>query len=143
MKLSPAGKDLAALSFLAVGTLAGWSAYAARNLVNDAEVKAGNHPYCIQVTHNGAQPSYSPLRSMMQLAWPSLRSPSGDVFPHYTFHAVLVVLDGEEKSFFNWSYHKNAFDLVRPDTQKRLVTSLEPSCIPTSRFLSRLPWLSV
>jgi hypothetical protein len=109
--------------------------------VTEAEIIAGAHPYCIQVSGDGPSP-YRSLTSLSDMNGLQMQAPLSQGFASVfqdTFHAVLIVQTHDaELAWRNWSYYRAPFVPIPEDTRKALYLSAT-SCAPKMHFVRQLP----
>lgn len=123
---------------LFVGLLAGWAVAVAvwsetipSKLISQAETLAGDKPYCIAAGGKGQAKSRRDL-----VAW--VMFPPESQGWTWSFHALLVIA-GEPKRYFNWSYKYGGFQKLEENSVERLVAIQDLRCELTPYFATKLP----
>ena len=137
----------AALSLFA-GLLSGlliWSFLNIGVMAREADEAAAGRPYCLQIRNidcknSICRPAYRAIASRIELQGLAIWSLPTDVFPHWTFYAVLVIDPGSErKDLRNWSFRLRSFSQIRDSTRENLREyPLEPHCEPRPDFMRHL-----
>jgi hypothetical protein len=118
---------------LTVSLLAGWYAglqawsFAFRpKLIAAAETQAADQSYCIEVDGR-------PARTAADLTGLGMRARNDGGWTWY-FHALLVMTDGTERTYFNWSYVSGRFEPVTLHARAGLNLDFRVTCKPVKHF---------
>lgn len=144
--LPTAWKDERPLHWLIIASVAGfsiglplWSILNIPLVGIRAAALAGSNPYCLQVPvdhlgHAQAVTRFSQL-SGLRMQTP-ITNGGGSTDYQFAFHAVLVVRNGTENRFYNWSYHEIDFVPVSKRAERGI--ALMADCTPIPGFLYTL-----
>jgi hypothetical protein len=121
---------------LTVSLLAGWytglqawsSAFRPR-LVAAAETQALDRPYSIEVDGH-------PMRTANDLTGLGMRARNEGGWT-YSFHALLVIGYGTDRTYLNWSYLSGRFEPVTEHARFGLNLDFTDRCKPVERFAVR------
>lgn len=105
-----------------------WSFEVPLKVITAAEASANGQPYCLESADGDDITNIFALNAL-NLYNPS-RNSTG------TYHALLVIGEGEERRYMNWSYRKGNFDLVGGHTW-----GTRKHCTPEVDFVKKLPFL--
>jgi hypothetical protein len=103
-----------------------------------AEAVAGERPYCIQYASQTDSFAYEPARTLFDLSALKMQArlvDGGSSTFHFQHHAILVVDDGA-RSFFNWSYGREAF--LDEVANRAIGRGPEVICQPERHFAKHL-----
>lgn len=125
---------------IGLGTLV-WGCVNSAAVAGAAETEASGRPYCLQVPMGNEGTSYRTVTSKADLNGLWMQAPSAGIFPHWSFHAVLVVDAGDpQPQLWNWSYRFRAFRRISDNARERLKEApLAPYCVPRTHFMRGLP----
>jgi hypothetical protein len=135
--LAPARKGPAfAYAGLTVSLLAGWytglqawsSAFRPR-LIAAAETQALDQPYCIDVDGH-------PVRTANDLTGLGMRARNQGGWT-FSFHALLVIGYGQDRTYQNWSYGSGRFEPVTEHARYGLNLDFTNRCKPVEHFAVR------
>lgn len=104
-----------------------------------AAVLAGSNPYCLQVPvdYLGREQAVTHFGQLSGLRMQTPRTNGGGSTDYqFSFHSVLVVRNGTENQFYNWSYHEIDFVPVSKRAQRGI--TLTADCKPIPGFLYTL-----
>jgi hypothetical protein len=117
----------------------------AAEVVWRAEALAGDRPYCIQYASQTDPFAYEPARTLFDLSALEMQTrlmAGGSTSYYWQSHAVLVV-EGTERRFFNWSYKAEAFlaETLNHGLQEKEPDRFAPEilCRPAPHYATQLP----
>jgi hypothetical protein len=108
-----------------VGVLA-WSSLLPPRVIAAAEAAAGDRPYCIDVDGR-------PARAAGDLDALSMRATNAQGWT-FSFHALLVIGEGADRRYMNWSYRSGGFQPVSDHAREGLHLDKEARCRPAAHF---------
>jgi hypothetical protein len=111
-------------------------------VVRQAEAVAGERPYCIEYASQDDGFQHKPARTLLHLSPYYMLSRltsngNGVVYFHFQQHGMLVIDDGPNREYLNWSYVQESFV-----NETAALYTVEPVCNPERHFARRLPLFS-
>ena len=109
--------------------LVAWSERVPSRIIAAAEAASGGGPYCLDVVDRAA-------RTRRDLTGFSAHAPNEAGWT-WSFHVLMVIGDGSERGYANWSYRTGRFEPLGRETVSAL--SSTPKCSPARGFAPALP----
>jgi hypothetical protein len=107
-----------------------WSETVPARIVAAAESAAGDTPYCLMVAGRA-------VSSRRDLTGLSVRAPRSNGYA-WDFHAVLVAGADPDKTYSNWSYKTDRFELIHDSALNRQFREQRTRCQPAPHFARAL-----